>query len=179
MSSKAILIGHGLAFGMAVAGIVILSAIVASKPSLAQAAPAGATTSLQHGSDAEKALARTPSDLGLVSQALASEEEMADILARHGDQTGAVETARKAIARAEQASAVESDRDRVTRSRAMAYQNLANIEVSFGNWSEARVAAQRAVDSWRQITTSGSPRADPVRLARAEALLQDCSAHLR
>ncbi|HKM88719.1 MAG TPA: hypothetical protein VJX48_08945 [Xanthobacteraceae bacterium] len=56
MSSKAILIGHGLAFGMAVAGIVILSAIVASKPSLAQAAPAGATTSLQHGSDAEKAL---------------------------------------------------------------------------------------------------------------------------
>ena len=47
-----------------------------------------------------------PSDLGLVSQALASEEATAEILARQGDQTGAVETARKAIARAEQVSAV-------------------------------------------------------------------------
>ena len=129
--------------------------------------------------DAEKALARTPSDLGLVSQALASEETMAEILARHGDQTGAVEAAGRAIARAEQASAGESDRDRVTRSRAMAYQNLANIEVIFGNWSKARVAAQSAVDGWRQIIASGSPRADPVRLARAEALLRDCDAHLR
>jgi tetratricopeptide (TPR) repeat protein len=129
--------------------------------------------------DAEKALARTPSDLGVVSQALASEEETAEILARQGDQTGAVETARKAIARAEQASAAESDRDRVIRSRAMAYQNLANVEVIFGNWSEARGAAQRAVDAWSQIIASGSPRADPVRLARAEALLQDCNAHLR
>jgi serine/threonine protein kinase len=128
--------------------------------------------------DAEKALARTPSDLGVVSQALASAEETAEILARHGDQTGAVETARKAIARAEQVSGPESERDRITRSRAMAYQSLANIEGSFGNWSEAQVAAQRAVDGWRQIIASGSPRADPIRLARAEALLQDCNAHL-
>ncbi|MDR3677997.1 MAG: protein kinase [Acidobacteriota bacterium] len=128
--------------------------------------------------DAEKALARTPSDLGLVSQALASEEELAEILARHGDQDEAVATARRAIARAEQTSAAESDLDRVTRSRAMAYQNLANIEVMFGNWSQARVAAQRAVDSWRQIIASRSPRADPVRLARAETLLQDCDSHL-
>jgi tetratricopeptide (TPR) repeat protein len=129
--------------------------------------------------DAEKALARSPSDLGVVSQALASQEDTAEILARHGDHTGAVETAQKAIARAEQVSGPESEQDRVTRSRAMAYQNLANIEVSFGNWSEARVAAQRAVNDWRQIIASGSPRADPIRLARAEALLQDCNAHLR
>jgi serine/threonine protein kinase len=128
--------------------------------------------------DAEKALARSPSDLGVVSQALASEEESAEILARHGDQAGAVEMARRAIVRAEQSSAAESDRDRVTRSRAMAYQNLANVEVIFGNWSEARVAAQQAVDGWRQIIASGSPRADPIRAARAEALLKDCDAHL-
>jgi serine/threonine protein kinase len=128
--------------------------------------------------DAEKALARSPSDLGVVSQALTSQEELADILARHGDQAGAVEMARKAIARAEQASAGESDRDRVTRSRAMAYQNLADVQVIFSNWSAARVAAQRAVDEWREISASGSPRADPVRLARAEALLKDCDAHL-
>ena len=104
---------------------------------------------------------------------------MAEILARQGDQTGAVEMARKAIARAEQVSAAESERDRVTRSAAMAYQNLATVEVILGNWSEARVAAQRAVDGWRQMIASGSRRADPVRLARAEALLKDCNAHLR
>jgi hypothetical protein len=61
----------------------------------------------------------------------------------------------------------------------MAYQNLANIEVIFGNWSEARAAAQLAVEGWREIVASGSPRADPIRLARAEALLKDCDAHLR
>jgi hypothetical protein len=109
---------------------------------------------------------------------LASAEETAEILARPGAQAGAVATARNAIVRAEQASAAESDRDRVIRSRAMAYQNLANVEVVFRNWSEARAAAQHAVDGWRQIIASGSPRADPLRLARAEALLQDCNAHL-
>jgi hypothetical protein len=56
MSSKATLISDGLAYKMSVAGIVILSAIVASKPSLAQAASDGATTSIQRGSEAEKAL---------------------------------------------------------------------------------------------------------------------------
>jgi hypothetical protein len=55
MSSKASLTIHGLAFAMT-AGIVFLSAIVASKPGLAQTAPAGSTSSLERGSDKEKAL---------------------------------------------------------------------------------------------------------------------------
>jgi hypothetical protein len=87
--------------------------------------------------------------------------------------------ARKAIARAERISAPDSERDRVTRNVASAYQNLATVEVTFGNWSEARVAAQRAVDGWRQMIASGSRRADPAKLALAEALLKDCNAHLR
>lgn len=135
-----------------------------------------ARSSLAH---AETALARTPADLGVVSQALASQETMAELLARQGDQAGALEAARKAVGRAEQTSAAESDRDRVIRSRAMAYQNLANVEVIFANWSEARSAAQRAVDGWREMIASGSPRADPIRLALAETLLQNCNAHLR
>lgn len=129
--------------------------------------------------DAEKALALTPSDLGVVSQALASEETSAEILAHQGDQAGAVAAAQRAIARAEHTSAAKSDLDRVTRSRAMAYQNLANVEVVFGNWGEARVAARHAVDAWRQMVASASPRADPVRLARAEALLDECNSHLQ
>jgi tetratricopeptide (TPR) repeat protein len=127
----------------------------------------------------EQALARSPSDLGLISQALAAEESMAEILAHQGDHPGALEMARKAIGRAEQTSAPESERDHVTRYVAMAYQSLANIEAAFGNWSEARVAAQRAVDQWRQMIASGSRRADPAKVALAEALLKDCNAHLR
>lgn len=128
---------------------------------------------------AEKALARSPSDLSLVSQALASEESIAVILAHQGDHPGALDMARKAIARAERISAPDSERYRVTRSVASAYQNLATVEVAFGNWSEARVAAQRAVDGWREVVASGSWRDDPDKAALAEALLKDCNAHLR
>jgi tetratricopeptide (TPR) repeat protein len=126
----------------------------------------------------EPALARNPSDLGLVSQTLASEESIAEILARQGDHTGALAMAREAIGRAEQVSAPESDRYRVTRGVATAYQCLAKVEATFGNWNEARVAAQRAVDAWRQVIASGSWRADPAQVAGAEALLKDCSGHL-
>jgi hypothetical protein len=50
MSSKASLTGRCFAFAMT-AGIVAVSAIFASEPSLAQTAPAGGTTSIQHGSE--------------------------------------------------------------------------------------------------------------------------------
>jgi tetratricopeptide (TPR) repeat protein len=123
-------------------------------------------------------LARSPSDLGLVSQALASEEAIAEMLAHQGNHPEALEMARKAIARAEQLSVPDSERFRVTRAVAIAYQNLATVEVIFGNWSEARVAAQHAVDGWRQAMAAGSGLADPAKVARAEALLKDCNAHL-
>jgi hypothetical protein len=87
--------------------------------------------------------------------------------------------ARKAIARAEHISAPESERDRVRRFTATAYQSLATVQAALGNWSEARVAAERAVTGWRQLIASGSRQADPAKVARAEALLQDCNAHLR
>jgi hypothetical protein len=48
---------------------------------------------------AETGLARSPSDIGLNVQALASEESIAEILAHQGDHPGALEMARKAIAR--------------------------------------------------------------------------------
>jgi hypothetical protein len=50
MSSKASRTGHCFAFAMT-AGIVAVSAIFASEPSLAQTAPAGGTTSIQQGSE--------------------------------------------------------------------------------------------------------------------------------
>ena len=50
MPLKASLAGLCLAFAMT-AGIVAVSAIFASKPSLAQTAPAASTTSIEHGSE--------------------------------------------------------------------------------------------------------------------------------
>src|SRR5260370_38970970 len=56
MSSKADLTGNGVAFKIIAVGVVLFSPIDAASPSLAQAAPEGATTSIQRGSEAEKAL---------------------------------------------------------------------------------------------------------------------------
>lgn len=53
MSSKASHTDHSFAFAMTAAGIVAVSTIAASKPSLAQMAPAEGTTSIQR--DAEQA----------------------------------------------------------------------------------------------------------------------------
>jgi hypothetical protein len=55
MSSNASLTAYRFAFAMT-AGIVAVSAILASKPSLAQTAPAGGTTSIQRGSEKAREL---------------------------------------------------------------------------------------------------------------------------
>ncbi len=56
MSSKASFTGHGFAFAVTAASIVAVSAMVVPMPSLAQTAPAGGTTTIERGSEAEKAL---------------------------------------------------------------------------------------------------------------------------
>jgi serine/threonine protein kinase/tetratricopeptide (TPR) repeat protein len=127
----------------------------------------------------EMAMARSPSDLSLFTQALSSKETMAEILAHQGDHAGAVEMARKAITQAEQLPVAAGDQSRTTRSLAIAYLSLAKAEAAFGNWSEARVAAQRAVDAWQQVIASGSRWVDHDKVVLAEALLKDCKAHLQ
>ncbi len=128
---------------------------------------------------AERVLARDPSDLTLVVQTLNSEETLAEALAHHGDHPGALEMAQKAVARAERLPVtVSSSRARTTRTIAVAYQTLGTVQAAFGNWSEARVAAQRASDDWKQVIATDSRLADPARMARTEALLKDCNAHL-
>jgi serine/threonine protein kinase len=128
---------------------------------------------------AEPALARDPSDLTLVIQTLNSEENLAEALAHHGDHRGALEMARRAVARAERLPvSVSSSPVRVTRSIAGAYLTLAAVEANFGNWSEARAAAQRASDDWKQVMATDSRLADPARVARTEALLKNCNSHL-
>jgi tetratricopeptide (TPR) repeat protein len=127
----------------------------------------------------EQVLAHNPSDLGLLSQELASEEDLAEALAHQGDRPGALELERHALAHAQQLRVPDSERERITRSVAVAHQSLAEVEATFGNWREARAAAQSALEGWRQLVAAGSHRIDPGRVARDEALLKDCDAHLR
>jgi len=127
---------------------------------------------------AEKALARDTSDLSLISQALAAEEAVSQCVAHQGDRSAALESAQKAIARAERISVSESEKDRKDRAMALAYQNLAEIQAGFENWKEARQAAAQAVALWRKMQESGSRRIDTSKQARSEALLKDCDAHL-
>ncbi len=127
----------------------------------------------------EKALGHSSTDMVVISQELASEECLAEILARHCDQAAALEMAHQALSQAERLPVTDSERDRRTRSTAIASTSLAKVEGTFGNWTEARVDAQRAVDEWRQLTAAGSRRVDPAKIVAAEAMLKDCDAHLR
>jgi serine/threonine protein kinase len=126
----------------------------------------------------EEAQARSPNEIGLVVQAQRSEGALAEILAAQGDQAGALEAARMAIEGAEQSSHLTADSFLITRGLAIAYQRLATVEATFGNWSEAQGAAQHSLDAWQQVKASGPWRADPAKMAAVEALLKDCTAHL-
>jgi len=128
---------------------------------------------------AEKMLARNPSDLSTTSQALAAEEAISQCLAHQGDPPASLEMAQRAIARASRISTTESEKDRKDRAVAMAYQNLAEIQVAFENWTDASQAAAQAVALWRHMQESGSRRVEADKLARAEALLQECNAHMK
>jgi tetratricopeptide (TPR) repeat protein len=127
---------------------------------------------------AETALSHSPQSASLVSQDLESEENLAEILADHGEKAEALKLAKKALEQAEHASVAASDQDRKGRFIAIASSSLAKVEATFGDWNAARIDAQRAVDQWRQITAAGSHRVDPVKVAAAEAQLKDCDAHL-
>jgi tetratricopeptide (TPR) repeat protein len=127
----------------------------------------------------EKALGRNPSDLSSISQILASQEALAEALARQGDHSGALRMARTAVTLAEQVSSPESERDRVARYIATAYLSVATVQSTFGNWSEARAASERAVAGYRRLIASGSRRVFRAEVTHAEALLQECITHLQ
>ena len=127
---------------------------------------------------AEQAVERNPGEMGLLIQVQRSEGALADILAAQGDQAGAIEAAKKALAGVEQVSHLTADSLALTRGLAVAYQRLATVEATFGNWSEAQSAAQRSIDAWQQVKASGPWHADPAKMAAVEALLKDCNAHL-
>ena len=88
--------------------------------------------------------------------ALVDEEAIAELLARQGDGASALDMSRKAVARAERIAAPESERDRVARYTATAYRSLASVQATLGNWSETRVAAERAAAEWRRLSDAGS-----------------------
>jgi serine/threonine protein kinase/tetratricopeptide (TPR) repeat protein len=123
----------------------------------------------------EKGLARDPSDSMFLINSVSSESSLAEALAQQGDRTSSLEMARKAVAQAEKASTPVPDM--AVRAMARAYKSLATVDATFGEWSEARTAAERSVAAYKQLIASGKGYAHPADLALVETLLQDCLAH--
>jgi tetratricopeptide (TPR) repeat protein/tRNA A-37 threonylcarbamoyl transferase component Bud32 len=127
---------------------------------------------------AEKALKDNPRDMSSSNGAQAVEQEIANVLAALGDRAGAREYAERAVARSERiwrALGTVNTRMRL----AMAYDCLAGVRKQLGEWAEARGAAVRAAEEWRQVIAGNPQSAHAWELANAEKLIAECDAHLR
>jgi hypothetical protein len=60
-----------------------------------------------------------------------------------------------------------------------AYRQLGAVHATFGEWLEARAAAERADAAWRQLAEAGSKAINRTQVDKAEALLKEASAHLQ
>ena len=125
----------------------------------------------------EKIVARDPSDHPALVEVIRCQRWLAEALAEQGDRAGALEMAQKAVEGAEKFPG--TDRGPVANYIARAYNSLAKVEATLGEWSDARAAAERAVAGYKQVLASGNGYVHPEDLAGAEALLQDCIAHSR
>jgi tetratricopeptide (TPR) repeat protein len=122
---------------------------------------------------AERLGAANPKVMALPLGALAAEEALATVLAMQGDRT-APETARKAIARAEQFSKTAVRRDRAQSLLAEAYGNLGVVYQTMGDCAAARDAATKAVAQWKALADSGGLNTKEREEKRAEELLRRC-----
>ncbi|ABF43049.1 serine/threonine protein kinase with TPR repeats [Candidatus Koribacter versatilis Ellin345] len=133
-------------------------------------------TSMENG---EKGLTRAASDLSMMTQVVASEEGLSEALARKGDADGALSHARAAVAKVEKATAPDSDKDRLLRLAAIAYQNLAVVQSLLGDWNGARASAELSITQWQRMVAMGSHRVESAKMRASEELVQQSLAHLK
>ena len=121
-------------------------------------------------------LESNPADLQLLAQELPVREAIAEELARQGDSASALETAHKALTRAQQISAPASERSRITGYVAVAQRTIGTVEATLGHCAEAQQAARQSLVLWREVEASGSKRIRRDEVERAEALVRECKA---
>jgi tetratricopeptide (TPR) repeat protein len=120
----------------------------------------------------DKVLLAEPDDNITQLQALAALQGIATILAGQGDRGGAIESARDASARAARAP----DPSGVLRARGEL--TMALVELQLGDWAEARQAAVRSAEHWRQVIASHRDSFGAAELDRAQKVLAEADAHL-
>ena len=125
---------------------------------------------------AEAVFAVTPQDGSSNSNAASFEQAIANLYARLGDRQSALEYARKAVSRTEHNQGTETVRQ--ASARAQSNLVLAQIERQFGDWRKARNAAMLAGTNWRDLLKSSKNREWAENLAKAEALMLECEAHM-
>ena len=112
-----------------------------------------------------------PQDGSILSNAANSEQAIASLYARMGDQQSALDYARSAVKRMEQNQVLAS-----ASVRAKSYFLLGQIARQFGNWDEAGSAAGLAGNEWRVLLKSSKNKEWTEELAKAEALTVECEA---
>jgi len=115
----------------------------------------------------------------MLTQVVTSEEALSQAVARKGDPDGALNHAKSAIAKVERATAPESDKDRLLRMSAIAYQNLAVVQSLLGDWDGARASAEFSLTQWKRMVAMGSQRVEPAKMHASEELVQQSLAHLK
>jgi serine/threonine protein kinase/tetratricopeptide (TPR) repeat protein len=120
---------------------------------------------------------RSPTDITMLNQIMESEQDLAEVLAKTGDRANAVAAADDAVKRIETFSPPASEHDRISRIKARAYQTEGIVHAAFQEWDQATPAAERSVNEWHQLIAAKSRTVDPKKVARAEALLQECQSH--
>lgn len=106
-------------------------------------------------------------------------EQWPGVLALEGNRASALQMGHAAVARAGRVSAPSGlPTEFAVRHCAEAYRQLGTVYATFGEWNEARAAAERAVSCWRKLANAGSKMVVPAELDRAEHLLQEAATHL-
>jgi tetratricopeptide (TPR) repeat protein len=104
-------------------------------------------------------------------QAINDQEALALLYASTGDRTQAFFYARRAVAEGEQYAAADRSEHRNAH-LARAWFVLGSVQSRFGEWADAHLSAERALELWRPIGDRAIQRRDQVAIRQADELLR-------
>jgi hypothetical protein len=124
---------------------------------------------------ADHVLTMVPADRQALVQSLNAQRSIATLLAKRGDQPGALEAAAKLVARAQAGLAYPLDTPMRQSMAAEAQVTLGSMHRDFRNWPQARAAAQAALAQLQPLMSGeGRNSYEPI-YRQAEALLQSAA----
>ncbi len=112
----------------------------------------------------------------VIIQSLASEESLALACALTGERTAALDSATRALTRAEKLSVTPPLSEKSTGYLAKAYATMATVQDKAGNSNQARQAAEDALKVWKKVRNRGVVSIHAGTMADTQTLLAELSA---